>query len=202
MTATIQPVTEADKPALSRICLLTAQAGSSAEHLHHYPELPGLVYAIPYTHLPSTFGFVLVEGEEVVGYILASSDTRLFEKAASETWWPSLVSKYPLSDNDKEADARYKKLLENMHTADPAAIAFSPAHLHIDILPSHQKQGWGRKLIARAVEHLQTLGIDGVWVGLDTKNENAKLFYGKLGFKLIEGAPDGNMGLKFQDFRA
>ena len=49
-----------DAPSLSRICLLTADAGKNGESHHSIPELPGLVYAAPYVHLPYTAGFVLV----------------------------------------------------------------------------------------------------------------------------------------------
>jgi len=65
MPFTIRPVVPEDTPALSRICLLTGDAGQSAESLHRHCELPGLVWALPYVSLPSetarTWGFVLVD---------------------------------------------------------------------------------------------------------------------------------------------
>lgn len=214
MTLTIRKALESDAPSLSRICLLTADAGESAEALHDYGELPGLVYAVPYVKLPTTWGFVLVdrddtnapvdeseqlgnENEKVVGYILGSFDTRAFEKHAADIWWPALAEKYPPSFARKPADERYMKLLRDMHTAPDDNIAFAPAHLHIDILPEYQKKGWGRRLIEEAIEHLRT-EVGGVWLGLDPRNEGAKTFYRKLGFEDIDGAPEGNMGLKFE----
>ncbi|THV08406.1 acyl-CoA N-acyltransferase [Dendrothele bispora CBS 962.96] len=201
MSISIRKALESDAPALSRICLLTADAGSSAESLHDYGELPGLVYAVPYVKLPTTWGFVLVDDskEEVVGYILGSKDTRAYEEYAGQHWWPSLVEKYPPSMAVKPADERYMKLLRNMHVASEANMAFAAAHLHIDILPEYQKQGWGRKLIATAIEYLKGEQVEGngVWLGLDPRNTGAREFYKRLGFKDIEGAPDGNMGLKF-----
>lgn len=199
MPVILRRATELDESSLSQICLFTANAGTSAEHLHDHGELPGLVYAIPYVKLPTTFGYVMVDDStnEVVGYTLASTDTRTYEREAAEHWWPVLQATYPLTLGGKPADQRYLKLLRDMHTAPDANIAFSPAHLHIDILPEYQRQGWGRRLIDRVAEHLKEEGIDGVWVGLDPKNENAKRFYEKLGFVPIEGAPDGNMGLRF-----
>ncbi|KAL0949405.1 hypothetical protein HGRIS_009467 [Hohenbuehelia grisea] len=212
MPIIVRRATEADEQSLSRICLLTAEAGVTAEHLHNYGELPGLVYAVPYVKLPTTFGFVMEVEEtgEVVGYVLASSDTRRYEQEAAEKWWPELQERYPLPSGDstegvydkelKPGDYRYIKLLRKMHTAPDANIAFSPAHMHIDILEAYQRQGWGKKLIARVVMHLKEQGYDGLWVGLDTRNESAKKFYGRLGFVDINGAPNGNMGLKFADF--
>ncbi|KAK0468215.1 acyl-CoA N-acyltransferase [Desarmillaria tabescens] len=198
---TIRRATEADEAALSRICLLTADAGKSAEHLHDFGELPGLVYAVPYVKLPTTWGFVLVDDTHtVVGYILGSKDTRAYEQYAAEHWWPVLAEKYPPESATKPADVRYMHLLRAMHTAPAANITFASAHLHIDILPEYQKQGWGRKLMQTALDYLKGENIEGsgVWLGLDPRNEGARKFYERLGFAAIEGAPEGNMGIKFQ----
>ncbi|KAF5344134.1 hypothetical protein D9758_008821 [Tetrapyrgos nigripes] len=203
MTLTIRKAVESDTSALSRICLLTADAGSSAESLHDYGELPGLVYAVPYVKLPTTWGFVLVdESDEAVGYILGSRDTRAYEEHAAQHWWPNLAEKYPPSTAVKPADERYMKLLRNMHVAPEANIAFAAAHLHIDILSEYQKQGWGRKLIETAVEYLKGEQVEGegIWLGMDPRNTEARKFYERLGFKDIEGAPVGNMGIKLADF--
>lgn len=204
MPIVIRPADESDAPSLSRICLLTGAAGLSAEHLHDHGELLGLVYAVPYVKLANTFGFVMVNDAtaEVVGYVLGTTDTRAFEREAEETWWPPLAAKYPVSDNAgaKAADVRYMKLFQKMHTTPEGCIAFSPAHLHIDILPEYQRQGWGKVLIGRAVEFLRAQGIDGLWVGLDPKNENGKKFYARLGFKDIE-CPGANMGLRFENWK-
>ncbi|KAF4619490.1 hypothetical protein D9613_005343 [Agrocybe pediades] len=206
MTITIRRATEGDEAALSRICLLTADAGRSAEQFHDFGELPGLVYAVPYVKLPTTWGFVMEDEDkqQVVGYILGSTDTRAYERFAAEHWWPTLAEKYDLEKNTaivKDADRRYAQLLRNMHIAPEANIAFSPAHLHIDILEDYQKQGWGRKLIGTAVSFLKCQGLEGVWLGLDPRNEGAKKFYRRLNFKEIEGAPDDSqMGLRFEDF--
>jgi len=145
-TYSIRKATEEDAPSLSRICLLTCDAGKSGEHLFHYPELPGLLYAVPYVKLPFTFGFVMVvnETQEVVGYVVGTSDTREFERVAGKEWWPPLQKEYPTEGPNKirgkEADERYARLIGNA-TAAEECIQFSPAHLHIDILGEHQRKG-------------------------------------------------------------
>ncbi|EPQ59914.1 hypothetical protein GLOTRDRAFT_15762, partial [Gloeophyllum trabeum ATCC 11539] len=203
MTIVIREARLSDAPSLSKICLCTGNAGESAEGLHKYGELPGLVYALPYVNLPTTFGFVLEnkEAEEVVGYILGSTDTRTFEQVAEDRWWPPLREKYPVQSpaylEGKAEDQRYIRLLQKMHTAPDACIEFSPAHLHIDILADFQRQGWGRKLMDRAIQYLKEQGLNAVWLGLDTRNENARRFYSRLGFRDIPSAPNGNMGLHF-----
>lgn len=61
-----------------------------------------------------------------------------------------------------------------------------PAHLHIDILPDYQHMGLGRKLMEALCSHLDTKGVNGVMLTVWIHNENAKKFYEKLGFSLIE----------------
>lgn len=206
MPISIRQATESDAPALSRICLLTGAAGVSAEPLHKHGELPGLIFAVPYVKLKDahTFGFVLEDDAsgEVGGYVLGTSDTRAFEKAAHEQWWPDLQAKYPVEKiqaDGTDEDVRFAKLFCNMWTTPEQSIAFSPAHLHIDILPAFQRLGWGKKLIGKVVDELKSKGVQRLWVGLDPKNESAKVFYGKIGFKPID-SPGTNLGLSFDDW--
>ncbi|THH12541.1 hypothetical protein EW146_g7594 [Bondarzewia mesenterica] len=220
MPLVIRPATSADAPALSRICLLTADAGLSAEPLHAYGELPGLVWALPYVHVPGcTWGFVLVddaqEGVDAIkGYVLGASDTRALEAKAEESWWPALRAKYPLDavpsttatgQGEKqrtEADARYIALLHRGWDPAPAAcVRYSPAHLHVDLLLEVQRQGWGRRLMDVAVRHLREVesddgGIEAVWLGMDPRNAQARRFYERLEFEGVEGAPQNYMGLR------
>jgi hypothetical protein len=118
MTLTIRPAKQSDAPALSHICLETCIAGQSGAALHNYPELPGSVYAVPYVTLKPTTGFVLVDGENVVGYILCAIDTRAFEAEASDWWWKDVLSKYPSENPTPEyssEDVRYLNLIKNMY---------------------------------------------------------------------------------------
>lgn len=217
----IRRVTPGDSPALSHICLLTADAGASAEPLHSAKELPGLMYAEPYAHLPPCVGFVLVDPSRggdgtVVGYVLSTYDTRRFEADLRETWFAPYREKYPLSAVDAEVtnatpahlraltpdDKRYIALIHNPHTASEVCLAFSPAHLHIDILPAYQRQGWGKKLIGEVVRYLRDeKGLDGLWLGLDPRNTGGKNFYARIGFKEMPEAPGVVMGLKFEDWK-
>ena len=214
MDLAIRKATEHDAPALSHICLLTADAGESAEELYTYGELPGLVWAVPYVKLPTTWGFVLVddamEGDDdegqgiVVGYIVGTTDTRAFEKYAAERWWPVQAEKYSSLEplDFKTGDKQCINLLRNMNAAPVANVEFASAHMHIDILKEYQGKGWGRELVRRAVDYLKEVGVngDGLWLGLDPRNTKARRFYEKLGFKSIPGADKNQMGLKFDSW--
>ncbi|KAH9936931.1 acyl-CoA N-acyltransferase [Amylocystis lapponica] len=208
----IRAASPADAFALSRICLLTGDAGASAEHKYDFGELPGLIWAEPYVHMPACYGFVMVDpahADAVVGYLLGAYDTRAFERAADLAWFPSARAKFPYppahpDDPSKPAKDADAKLIEYLHAppyASDVAIAFSPAHLHIDILPEYQRQGWGRRLIARAVQYLRDeRGLDRLWLGMDIHNAAAGRFYERLGFTALEGAQPGMMQLYFENF--
>ncbi|KAF8745962.1 hypothetical protein AX14_004257 [Amanita brunnescens Koide BX004] len=210
MNLVIRKATEEDASALSRVCLLTADAGESAEGLYDYEELPGLIWAVPYVKLPTTWGFVLVDEATkddtgqglVVGYVLGTTDTRAFERYAAQHWWPTQAEKYASRFASKPADVKCTNLLHNMHVTPDANLDFADAHLHIDILKEYQGKGWGRKLVRRAVEYLKEVGVkgDGLWIGLDPRNTHARGFYGKLGFEPIPGAGENFMGLKFANW--
>jgi ribosomal protein S18 acetylase RimI-like enzyme len=206
MSLAIRKATEADTDALFRVCLLTADAGKSAVGLFDYPELPGLTYAVPYLTRKATFAYVLEEDDtkEVVGYVVGSHDTREYEEDVIQNWFPVHAIRYlygsPFDNPDiKEGDKAYIKRYLNpsvFRTFD-WSIAFSPAHIHINLLDKHQRKGWGRRLIGKAVEHLKEKGLDGLWVGVDPRNEEAKKFYKRIGFEEIKG---GELGLKFVHF--
>jgi ribosomal protein S18 acetylase RimI-like enzyme len=190
MGYSIRAVTVDDSDALSKICLLTANFGTSAEHLHHYGELPGLIHALPYINLPTTFGFVLVSSEEsgtkqeVVGYILGTWDSLAFTEAAERDWYPPLRAKYPLNAPEgTEADQVYFSKIHQTEMPSKEILEFSPAHIHINLLPRAQRQGWGKKLVGQAVKFLSDHdpNIKGLWVGVDPRNEEGKKFYKRIG---------------------
>lgn len=210
----IRPATKEDEGALSSICLETSEAGKSGRDVHNYPSLPGEVYALPYVNvLDCVWGFVLVEkpfetslasDESVVGYTLGALDSRAFEAATAQTWWPPLKAKHAegslTAPLPTEADKRYIKSIMNFPPASEAQIAFSPAHLHIDILESHQRKGWGKKLIGVAIRHLKEKGLEAVWLGMDPRNKPAASFYGRLGFHTFNGAPEGVLGITVEEW--
>ncbi|KAL4241402.1 Acyl-CoA N-acyltransferase [Abortiporus biennis] len=212
----IRRATSADTQYLNHICLLTGDAGKSAEEKYTLKQLPGLLWADPYVNCPSATGFVLVdhrtgeEDEKVVGYILVAFDTVSFERELEEDWFPQWRVTYPNpyvppdadSPSPTESDLRVLGWIHKPYKANAAELAFSPAHMHIDILPEYQGQGWGKKMVGKLVEFLrEEKGLKAVWLGLDLRNENAKRFYGHLGFKAIQGAAEHMMGLNFSDWK-
>jgi ribosomal protein S18 acetylase RimI-like enzyme len=196
--ATLRRVKPCDAHSVSRICLLTGDAGETAECLYNNPELLGLVYALPYVEIPiTTFGYVVEDSNQVVGYVLGSTDTRTFEHEEAKHWWPFLRAKYPLDDSSglTVSDTRMIRSIHFPSVSPEHCMAFSPAHLHINILPAYQRRGWGRKLIGKVMEYLCEQGCPGVWLGLDTRNKLAATFYERLGFERVPGAGEEFVGI-------
>ena len=65
------------------------------------------------------------------------------------------------------------------------------AHLHIDLLPEFQRQGFGRRLTQRLVDELRARGVPGLHLSLAVTNTAARAFYAHLGFReLGSSTPD------------
>ena len=72
-----------------------------------------------------------------------------------------------------------------------------PAHLHIDLLPECQGQGYGRKLIEMLIKHLKGQKISGLMLHVSRQNESARAFYKKCGFQVLYADKnDVLMGMK------
>lgn len=210
MALSLRQATPQDESAVSRICFLTANAGKTAEGLFKNPELPGLVYAVPYLHLSSCWQYVLVnnvEGqpEEIVGYVVGASDCRAFEADAIANWWPKVQQRYPKppeseKDNYTGAEWYYFETIDKPHSTGQEVIDVYPAFLHINILPPHQGQGWGTKMIRKAAEQVTSDGAKGLWVGIDARNDNARQFYKAIGFVNIPSKEGEYYALDAQKF--
>ncbi|EJD35439.1 acyl-CoA N-acyltransferase [Auricularia subglabra TFB-10046 SS5] len=211
MPAHIRPARLEDMPAISRISLLTGRAGQSAEDDHRIGGLPGSVWAEPYVAAElkpdaRTFAFVLVNDDApdlAVGYIVGTADTRAYERVAEERWWPALRTRHPLTSVDDralmDADRQHVRLLHKPDLAPQNVIEFSPAHVHISLLPSHQRQGWGHRLLDAAVSHLRGEGLDALHLVVNPRNNQAKQFYLKVGFERL---PTDERGYEYYGLRS
>ena len=103
--------------------------------------------------------FVAVEGEQVLGHIIAQLDTF----ATESTWAPHLAI-------FREEYARY------------------PAHLHINCRSAAQGQGLGGQLLAALEKDLYARGVTGLHLitAADARNVN---FYRKYGYLEVSQKP-------------
>jgi len=181
----IRRATQADRAALSMICLKTADNGADASALYSDPDYPALIWALPYLDFAPDFAFVLEADGDVLGYVIAAPDTAAFEARLAEDWWPKLQAIYGARRPQAPLDGMVLGLIASPPKTPPVRLADYPAHLHIDLLPPAQGRGWGRRMMARLFDALRQAGIAGVHLGVAKGNVRAQDFYARLGFEEI-----------------
>jgi GNAT superfamily N-acetyltransferase len=182
----IRPATEGDADAITRIALLTGAAGEDATHLLVHGNLIAEVFALPYLTLSPSIALVAEEDGQVVGYAVGTPDSQAFDAAMARDWWPKLQVRYPTPQNPKSdlEDWYYSRI----HLAEPlpaAIIARFPAHLHLNVDPSHQGRGVGRALVSAWLGLAQAMGVGAVHIGADPKNARGIAFWQASGFRPI-----------------
>jgi ribosomal protein S18 acetylase RimI-like enzyme len=190
--AQIREYRPSDRADIDDICLRTGDGGADATGLHVSDRLLSDIYALPYVDLEPELARVVDTGERVSGYVLGVADTRAFVERYRKDWLPYFAKTYPLVDPPVTDDDR---LIETGHHPERMIIDELddyPAHLHIDLLPELQGQGFGRKLIRELLAALRERGVPGVHLGVAERNTSARAFYERLGFRPLR---DGNVSL-------
>jgi len=168
------------------VCIRTADAGADARGILTDDEIWPEVFLRPYLARHPDYAFVVDVDGEPVGYLVCAPDTRSFEDWFSTSWWPERRSRWaPDVDAGDPRAERTAGILRYAAArragAEPYGDAY-PAHLHIDLLPQAQGQGWGRRLIDALIETLRERGVSGVHLVADAANTSALAFYDRLGF--------------------
>jgi ribosomal protein S18 acetylase RimI-like enzyme len=178
-------------PDLFRICLETGDSGQDARAEFTDPELLGAFYAAPYAILEPDLTFVLQDETGVCGYILGTRDSTAYATWMEHEWLPEWRAKHPLTVQaqvNPETLSYQERMIGLIHRGyTPYDCVFEyPAHLHIDLLPRAQSQGWGRALMNTFLERLRELEVPGVHLGVGKSNLGAIQFYERLGFMRLE----------------
>lgn len=194
----IRPYVKEDLPALYTICLQTANHGGDATHLIQDPDLPGNIFVGPYVKHEPDMCFVLAHAGEPCGYILGTLDSKAFYAWCEREWFPPLRKQYANYQANHNSPEMWMIPLIQAGFYEDAGLEEYPAHLHIDMLPIAQGQGWGRKLIQAFTGRLKELGIPGVHLGAGKGNEGAVRFYDRVGFeRLVESQWSVVFGMKW-----
>lgn len=179
----IRPYRTTDRAALHDICVRTADRGGDARGRYESDELMGDLFAVCYAHLTPGLAYVVDDGGAPVGYVVGTADTARFAHRYRAEWIPLLGDRYPIPQGPPRTPTEEMIALHH----DPERLLVPgldgyPAHLHIDLLPSHQGRGWGRRLIDRFAS---VVDAPGVHVGMVTANVKARGFYDRLGFTVL-----------------
>ncbi len=188
----IRPYEPGDLARLREICLLTGAAGGDATGRWSDDDLLPDLFVEPYVTFAPGWAWV-VELEAVIqGYLVAVSDTATFVSWWTDTWTPWFAASYTLPEPPYSQE---EELV--MRGYDPSMIQIAeaeqyPAHLHVDLMPAAQGQGWGTKLVGRLRSELADVGVPGIFASLDVENVSAPAFYKKIGFtELPSSTPQG-----------
>jgi ribosomal protein S18 acetylase RimI-like enzyme len=204
----IRPYREEDRAAVYDICIRTGAAGEDARGLFSNDDLIPDIYAGPYVELEPELAFVLVDpdpapdaysgvgsnGQQPVGYVLGTADTARFVRAYRDFWIPRLGDRYPEPRHPPRSSE--DGFLADYHRPERMLLpelADYPAHLHIDLLPSHQGAGYGRELIETWLRAAARAGALAVHLAMAAANGRARSFYHRLGFHRIGVPGPGNV---------
>jgi len=179
---------EGDLESLYAISLATGLAGGDASHLYADSRLLGHIYSVPYACLEPTLALVVEDEHGVAGFAVGATDTIAWEARQERDWWPALRRRYPDPQGDPghwTADQRRCAMIHHPERTPTTVAGAYPAHLHLNLLPRLQHQGWGRRLLADWLERVVQLGVTGVHVGVNRANEGAIAFWSRQGFGLL-----------------
>jgi len=186
----IRPYRDSDRAGCFEVCVKTADAGGDATGTYSSDELMPELFFAPYVDLDPSLAFVVDDGGRVVGYVVATADTRDFVRRFRAEVLPGFAAKYPLDGAADDAEAAMIGLGHHPeHLLTPEVDAY-PAHLHIDLLPEAQGRGWGRRLIETERAALASRGVPGLQLTMVDDNRGARAFYDRLGFQVLS-AGDG-----------
>ncbi|MGM7670320.1 GNAT family N-acetyltransferase [Microbacterium sp. A93] len=178
---------EADRDDVADICLKTGNGGADATGMHGSDELLADIFALPYVDFEPDLTFVVDTGERVEGYVVATADTQGFVDRYRRDWLPGFERKYSSLEPSNILEMGLNPERMMIEELDEY-----PAHLHIDLLPSMQGKGAGRRLIRALLAELRGRGVPGVHLGVSPSNTNARAFYQRLGFRPLPS--DGGGG--------
>ena len=162
--------------------------------------LGSYIWCRPYLVLEPRSCFVVDDGQgKAVGYIIGTPDTAGFIRRWTTDFIPTFEQNlrdlpFPndLEPNERDRlDSKRTSMLDGIYN-NPTNLVYEgygdqlreyPGHLHIDILPSHQRLGLGKKLVDTFLEALRKQGCKAVYLGMVADNAGAARFYEREGFK-------------------
>ena len=172
-----------DSENLKKICIKTAKDIFQGKRITEHALVD--VYCRYYIEQEPESCFVVVDEEDIAkGYILCAKNYEVYKNVFKEKY---LKTKNPVT----YIMGNFALNAVRDYTKDYSA------HLHIDLLPECQGQGYGRKLIEMLIKHLREENVNGLVLHVSMDNEGARAFYLKCGFQVIHATKhDVIMGMK------
>jgi ribosomal protein S18 acetylase RimI-like enzyme len=185
----IRPYRPEDEESVYMVCLKTGDAGQDATALYSDRKALGHIYVGPYLHFQPELAFVLGDAQGVCGYVLGTSDTIKYYEWFQREWLPRLRGQYEKPSGDPKTWTAQNQVVAQYFKPQifyPKELSSYPAHLHIDLLPRAQGQGWGKQMIGAWLAEARERRIPGVHLAVAAHNDRARGFYLKQGFAEID----------------
>ena len=165
----IRPYSEKDKERFRYICLHTA---GCLDKPRKEQQFILKLYCDYYIENEAENCFALAdENDEAVGYILCSEDFETYKKDFK-----------PYLADIRKIGLRKFFYARGEIIAHTIASEKYKAHMHIDILPEYQSNGFGSEMIGTLRNHLKEKNIGGLMLVVGSGNTGAVRFYKKNGF--------------------
>jgi ribosomal protein S18 acetylase RimI-like enzyme len=186
----VRPYLAPDRQAVLRIAADTAFFGEPVENFLEDRRLFCDLFYRYYTDFESSNGFVACAGDEVVGFILGSLDTRRQQPRLWRLLLPGVIQgllkrHYTLGPQTWRYGFGFLKsaVRREFPSCD---LSIYPAHLHINIDAPWRSQGFGRRLMEAYLARLQALDVLGVHLHTTNLNAAACSLYERMGFILLD----------------
>lgn len=162
-----------DRDALREICMETAFEEYRRDPVRR--ESVPIMFCDYFIEQEPELVFVLANAQDnPVGYVICSADYQRFRTKMQEVYGIRLMEQAPGEMPFLEG---FLEALEQ--------IKDKPVHLHIDLLPEAQHQGWGKVLILRLCTVLAQRGIAYLSICCNSRQSDGYPFYRRLGFEEI-----------------
>lgn len=176
-----------DEAAAYYICMKTGDHGKDGEPFFaEDADALGRIYVGPYLQFAPELALMLEDSHGVCGYAMAALDSRSFYDRYERQWRPKLCAQFPEPRGEPDSWTRLQSVYQLYHHPDyfcPEPYSQYPSHLHIDLLPRAQGQGYGRRMLDQLLDRLRSEGSPGVHLGMSAENHDAYGFYRALGFE-------------------
>lgn len=194
----IRPARPGDEAGTYYVCLKTGDHGGDGEpYYREDPDALGRIYVGPYLAFEPELGFVLEDAGGICGYALGAQDSRGFYARYEAEWRPDLAARFPEPQGDPRSWSRVQQAHYVYHHPDyfcPEPYEAYPSHLHIDLLPRAQGQGFGRRMLEQVMAAQRRRGSPGAHLGVSVLNRRALGFYAALGFTGLTCVGSGEDG--------
>ncbi|NLX93507.1 MAG: GNAT family N-acetyltransferase [Clostridiales bacterium] len=172
--ARVRPYECKDQPAVQGVCIATGPANANK------PEVRARLLACfcdYYVEKEPENCFVLADDDaNAVGYILCAENFGRYYTAFCKEY----VGRARQGGLVNGISAWFTTLPQHFYAKK------YPAHLHIDILPAYQRQGWGTVLMDTLTNHLRAKKIPAVMLVVGAGNKKGISFYKKYGFVQVK----------------